>query len=98
MEYYETAVMPIAEINKFTTLFDKKVGTDREVSLTGPFAGFVLCMELTHSEVNKCRQLEAQVRQTEIPRPKVDMLLDLQKHRDAEAIGFVDSFDIETED
>lgn len=53
---YETAIMNFSKLTKFLHFFDNKVGTEREVSNTDLNQYYVVCFELTPSDMNKTRK------------------------------------------
>ena len=57
-EIYETQVMDNKKIRKFINWFDKEIGTENERNEDDVNTSYVVCFDLTYSEVQKCRDYE----------------------------------------
>ena len=59
--FYETKKMSGTAMTRFITLFDKHIGTEREINEIDVGLYYIFCVELTHDEVIICRDIEHQI-------------------------------------
>ena len=53
---YETGTLNPSQITAFTQKFHKEIGTEFERN-----KDYVICLEMTPKEVEKCREIEAEI-------------------------------------
>ena len=57
-QIYETQVMNNSKVRKFIKWFDKEIGTEHERNEDDESTSYVVCFDLTMSEVKQCREYE----------------------------------------
>lgn len=57
-QIYETQVMSNGKVRKFQNWFDKEIGTEIEKNEDDESTSYLVCFDLTISEVKQCREFE----------------------------------------